>query len=121
MSLFISVLFTYGIIETIFKYGFVYLLAYLPIVYFWGFFWGIAPLIGMLKVYDTYKKGEFAITLIFQVLWIWLLFYLINLLGIGRLLPIIIAVSCLTGVMMPTASLRAEREEQKVRENQETR
>jgi len=46
------------------------------------------------------------------------LFYLINLLGISRLLPIIIAVSCLTGVMMPTASLRAEREEQKVREKQ---
>jgi len=77
---------------------------------------GIPPLMGILKVRDTFTRWEFIYTLIVQVLWISLLFYLINLLGIGRLLPIVVAISCLTGVGMHAASLRAERQEQKARE-----
>ena len=104
-----------GLFITISSYGFLYLLAYAPISLLWGFFWGLPPLIGTMKVSDTFAPGEFWGTVFAQLLLIFLLLKLVEILGVGQILPIIISVGLLTGLMMPASSLRAEREEMKAK------
>jgi len=98
----------YGVLQTFQIYGVLYLLAYIPIVYFWGYFWGVPPLIGLLKIRDIFTKERFAGLVTTQIISVCLLFGLLNLLGVNQILPTVIIVGVLTGLTMETKSLREE-------------
>jgi len=98
----------YGVLQTFQTYGVLYLLAYIPIVYFWGYFWGVPPLIGLLKIRDIFTKERFAGLVTTQIISVCLLFGLLNLLGVNQILPTVIIVGVLTGLTMETKSLREE-------------
>ena len=104
-----QILLIVGSILTVFWYGWFYLLAFFPIWFLFGFFWGVAPLIGMIKIANIFTPIQFFVTAILQVLWIVVLRYLLGFLGMLELFPYYMIVGIHTGLLMNANDLRAER------------
>ena len=104
-----QILLMVGSILTVFWYGWLYLLVFFPIWLLFGFFWGVAPLIGMIKIANAFTPIQFFVTAILQVLWIVALRYLLGFLGMLELFPYYMIVGIHTGLLMNANDLRAER------------
>jgi hypothetical protein len=100
-----------GFFVTISSYGFLYLFAYVPMSLFWGYFWGFPPLIGIMKVSDTFAPGEFWGTVVVQIIFICLLLGLCKMLGMNQIVGYVVAAGLANGAAMPASSLRAERDQ----------
>lgn len=104
-----AILLMFGSILTVSWYGWLHLLAFFPIWFLFGFFWGVAPLIGMIKIVNAFTPIQFVTTAILQVLWVVALRYLLEFLGMLELFPYYIIVGVHTGLLMNANDLRAER------------
>lgn len=100
---------TVGAILTVSWFGWLYLLAFFPIYFFFGIFVGVAPLVGMVRVADLFSPLEFILTALIQVGWIAALYYLLGLLGITPLYAYFILTGLLNGLLMNGNDLRSER------------
>ena len=104
-----GILLTIGVILTISWYGWLHLFAFIPLWFFFGHFWGVAPLIGMIRVADVFLPFEFLLTAVAQVFWIFVLRYLLSVLGMSGLFSYFILTGVVTGFLMNPNNLRAER------------
>jgi len=57
-----AILLMFGSILTVSWYGWLHLLAFFPIWFLFGFFWGVAPLIGMFKIVNAFTPIQFVAT-----------------------------------------------------------
>ena len=98
-----------GVILTVSWYGWFHLLAFFPIWYFFGAFWWMPPLVGMMRVAKVFTPIEFCFTAVFQILWVVLLWYLLAFLGMSQLYSYYMIVGIVTGLSMNANDLRLER------------
>ncbi len=106
-----SILLWSGIQTTLKSYNPSLLLAYIPILGMWGFFWGIPPIIGSIRIKEVFTKKELARVLLAQFALIGILFLIVAQLGIFKILPTVLLTGVVTGATMPAESLRKERGE----------
>ena len=90
------------------RYGLIYLLAYIPIAFIFGFFLGIPQIIGIIRVSNTFTITSLILNIIPNAIWIALFALLIKGLGINQVLPVVVAIGALTGIGMSSSSLREE-------------
>lgn len=101
----------FGLYSIIERYDWTYVFAYIPIVVLWGYFWGIPPIIASFRIKGTYTKRKFRQILVTQIVFVFLLFLLIDIIGINLMRPYVLIVGVVTGMTMPASSLKAEAKE----------
>lgn len=101
----------FGLYSILDRYEWTYVFAYIPIMVLWGYFWGIPPIIATFRIRNSYTKGTFRQILVTQIIFIFFLFLLINAIGINLMRPYVLIAGIITGMTMPTFSLKAEAEE----------
>jgi hypothetical protein len=100
-----------GLFSILERYEWTYAFAYIPIMVIWGYFLGIPPIIATFRIKNTYTDGQFRQILVSQIILVFFLFLLINLIGINLMRPYVLIAGVITGMTMQKSLLIAEAEE----------
>ena len=101
----------FGVFLSVSWYGWVHLLVFFPVWYFFGHFWGVAPLVGMIRVANCFTTIEFCLTLVFQFCSIIALWFILSWFGMTALYSYFLFVGLVVGFSMNANDLRTERNE----------
>ena len=106
-----TILFAVGSVITIRAYGWLYLLAFVPLWALFGYFLGIPPIVNVLRTRSTFMPKDIILTLCFQGGLYFILVVTLRKLGMNGMETFFLLGGAINAFSMPIGALLQERSE----------